>query len=361
MVRSWHLNVAAAILALVGLTAVFVGSAGDSWAAPNLVANGGFETDVNNWTAVNADADWTHDNAVDRFGGDVPGSGLLALAGAADTDADVASDCIAIGATGAYDYTFSTGRGSQWTHASVTPSTANSSYVNLLFDQYDSADCTGSPATSSGHGDELLAAAGWFDFSGTLNIVSGSVQSLQLTLRVHGQATGDEANLDEVGVALGALDTPTPSNTPTATNTSVATDTPAPTNTSVATNTPVTTETPEPTETPEETHTLVPTDTPTAVPPTSTNTSVVSDPPAADIEDTELTGAGGEQPEDAVGAGGEEPEGAEFPESGYGPGAYEQGGSHTTDVIAAAAFAMAVAMLAGGFYLRRRVEQGQAL
>jgi hypothetical protein len=88
---------------------------------------------------------------------------------------------------------------------------------------------------------------------------------------------------------------------------------------------------------------------------------VVSDPPAADIEDTELTGVGGEQPEDAVGAGGEEPEGAEFPESGYGPGAYEQGGSHTTDVIAAAAFAMAVAMLAGGFYLRRRVEQGQAL
>ena len=46
MVRSWYLNVAAGLLALVGLTALFVGSAGDSWAAPNMLANGGFATDV---------------------------------------------------------------------------------------------------------------------------------------------------------------------------------------------------------------------------------------------------------------------------------------------------------------------------
>lgn len=361
MVRSWHLNVAAAVLALTGLTALFIGSAGDSWAAPNLLTNGGFATDVNNWTAVNVDADLSHDNANDRFGGvGQPGAALIGLAGAADGDANVVSECLSASA-GAYPYTASVQRGSQWTHASVTPSTANSSYVNVIFTLYDSADCTGPAASNVGHGDTLLANAGWVDLTGTLNIVSGTVQSMTVMLHLHGQATGDEANFDEIGVAAGSLDTPTPSNTPTATNTSVNTNTPIPTNTGIPTDTVQPTDTPEiatSTNTPIPTDTPVPAPTDTPVPPTNTAV-VVADPPEASIEETTGdAGAGGEQPEGAANAGEEQPEGAEgVPGAGYGPGSYQQGGSHAADVIAAAAFALAIAMLSAGFWLRKNAEQ----
>jgi hypothetical protein len=279
-------------------------------------------------------------------------------------DAVVISDCIDLTTPGDGTYNIE-GKAqrnpSSWS-GQGTPATSDDPTVEIIVTRYDDTACTTNPVTSLS-GAVSLSNDGWFPIptSGPGNVLVSGELGITVSLVIHGQAADDEAHFDEIHLSNGVLDTPTPSNTPTATNTGVATNTPTATNTAAATNTAEPTQTDVPVDTPVPTSTPLP-PTNTAVPPTATNTAVViaDTPPEAELEAG--VGAGGEQPEDAVGAGGEQPEDQEFPESGTGPGSYGggDGGSHAADVIATFSFALAIAMLGMGFYMRRKYEEQES-
>jgi len=359
MVKQLHLTLGAAALFVFGLVALFVSSAGDSYAAPNLVTNGDFETDASGWTA-GANTTIVQEASEDADL-DPPGAGLVTYTGTGAGDG-IASQCIDITSSGAGTYELGT---------YYKEPTGQTTDPQLAVDvtAFANDDCTGA---SSAHpsGDLDPNSSGWQIFTGSFAVTTEL--SLRVDLTVHGTAQDDEGYFDKVVLSNGPLDTPTPTSTATATNTATPTDTPAPTNTPGPTDTPAPTNTPGATDTPDiGTQTPAPTDTPTPEPtnttiptntavPTSTSTPlpVVDDsgaPPEASLE--EGTGAGGESPEGDAAAGGEQPEDAEFPESGTGPGSYGGGGSHTPDVIATFAFTLAIAMLGTGFYLRRKYEE----
>jgi hypothetical protein len=358
MIQSKFLNIGAAVLALAGLTALFIGSAGDSYAAPSLVANGTFDDDANNWTAQ-TDTTLTWEATVDYNDDANSGSGTVTYTGTGAGDAEVISDCIVFTGDGTYDIEGQAQRNPQQWSGQGTPATSDDPTVEIIVTKFDDAACTTNPVPILS-GSISLSNDNWFPIptSGPGNVIVSGELSATVSLVVHGQAANDEAYFDQVFLSDGPIDTPTATNTPPATNTPGPTNTPAPTNTAAATNTAEPTQTEVPTDTPvPATNTPLPTNTP--VPPTATNTVAVviddtDEPPAAELEDG--VGAGGEQPEDAVGAGGEEPEGSEFPESGTGPGSYNQEGSAITDVIAMFSFALAIGMLATGFYMRRKYE-----
>jgi hypothetical protein len=335
------------VFAVIGLGALLFNAPQGSYAAANLLDNGYFDSGVGNWSAL-VGATVTHQADLDYYDDTASGSAYVARSGAGPADAIVMSDCIDLTSTGAgtYEITAQAQRDPANWSGQGTPATSDDPTVEVIVTKYDDNTCSTNPVTSLS-GSVLLSNDNWFPIpsSGPGDVIVTTELGVTVSLVIHAQNADDAAWFDIVGFSLGALDTPTPTNTPTATNTVPATNTPTSTNT------------PEPTATEVPTNTPTATFTSTPIPPTATNTPVpvVDDsgaPPEAEVEVTS-----GEQPEDGVGAGGEEPEGSEFPESGYGPGSYQQGRSHAADVIATAAFALAIVMLGTGFALRRKYEE----
>jgi hypothetical protein len=337
----------------VGFAALVIGAA-DTYAAPNLVTNGDFETDATGWTA-GANSTITHDAAKDADL-DPPGSGLVTYTGTGPGDA-TASQCIDL-----------TGAGADTSPLEIVayfsePSTQTTDpQVSVDFTLFDDTACTtNAEAHPSGN---LDPNSGWQIYNGSL-VGTTTKLSIRIDLVVHGGDANDAAHFDKIALSAGALDTPTPTNTPTSTNTPLATDTPTPTSTATVTNTPLPTDTP--TETPQPTNTPTATHTPLSSEDLfGTATPIVAEPPASSADDTGAViddsydvGTTGEEPENAADSAGsgEQPEDAEFPESGYGPGSYDDGRSHAADVIATFAFMLAIGMLATGFYMRKKYEQ----
>jgi hypothetical protein len=330
-----------------------------------MLANGYFDADVNSW-AAQADASVTHEPNDDYYSDPSSGSAYVVQTSGGTGDAVVLSECIDITATGTNtgDGTYRiTGQAKRdplnWS-GQGTPATSDDPTVEITVTKFSDTTCTAGAAPVAS-GTVELSNDNWFPVptAGPGSVIVSGEQSLQVSIIIHAQANGDSAWFDIVGLTYtDLLDTPTPTNTP------IATDTPLPTDTPIATNTPQPTNTPAATNTPLPTDTPVPTETPaatnTAVPPTETSTPEtleVGAPPEAELENTGGAGAGGEEPEGGAGAGEEEPEAGEVPESGYGPESYRNERSHVADMIALGSFAMAIVMLGAGFALRRKYEE----
>jgi hypothetical protein len=371
MIRQIHLTLGAVALFAVAFAAVLVGSAGDSYAAANLLANGYFDANVTNWTAQ-ADASVTHDPAEDFHTNPSSGSAYVVRTSGGLGDAIVLSECIDITATGTntgdgtYRITGQVKRDPASWSGQLTVPTGDDPQVELIVTKFTDTGCSAG-AAPVGLGSILLSNDNWIHASNDGlpgNVIVSGEQSLQVSMVIHAQANGDSAWFDIIGLTFtDDLDTPTPTNSPIATDTPPATNTPVPTDTPIATNTPVATNTPLPTDTPVATNTAVPTE--TAVAPTNTSvpgentpeTLEVGEPPASAADNAGAAGAGGESPEGGAGAGEEEPEAGEVPESGTGPGSYSQERSHIADMVALGSFTLAIIMLGAGFALRKKYEE----
>jgi hypothetical protein len=386
--RNPHLSILAAGAAAVLITVAFLASAGDAGAAPNLVANGTFDSGpaVGNWTAQ---SDTTIGQIPSEDADLNPASGALSISddGGVANDAIATSDCIVLTGDASYDI-------SAWYKSAL--GTSGSERGQVIVTLFDDAGCT-TNAVAHPSGQLDPNSAGWQQFTGNV-IVSGELSAIVEVTDEGATDVDDIIYWDNIALSNGPLDTPTPTVTntpPPATDTPVPTDTPTATDTAVPTDTPAATNTPAPTDTPAPTNTPAPTDTPAAAPtdtptprptateplpdtatptgtntpvPTSTNTPVPPPteegaPPQAPIDEStgggsaDSTGGDGVAGEGVVdGNGAELPEDAVDPEAvgalGYGPQARQHDDSGAADVVAMVAFGAAIAMLGLGFGLQ---------